>query len=296
VKRWLKTIIILAAMIIAAFIGTSAYLGYSMTKVTRAPLTGSPADEGLKYEDVSFESSQDNLALSGWLLPAEGSDKVIIMLHGSDGNRNDTSIGTLKIAAELVHHGYGVLMFDLRGHGESGGNRLSAGYYEQRDLVGAIDFVKGRGFQNIGVLGFSMGAATAILTAAHSDDIKCIVSDSCFADITEIMKREFNKRTSAPGFFLEPVLFMVKLFYGVDFAAVKPVEAVSKIAPRPIFFIHGAADTFVPPEHAQRLLEASNNPSNELWYIPGADHVMSYATAPDEYISKVTAFFDKNLK
>ncbi len=294
-KRWARTLVILAACIVVVFLGISVYLGYSMTKVTRVPLTGSPADLGLKYEDVSFPSAEDNLELRGWLLAGGDNSKIIIMLHGSDGNRNDTSIGTLDIAAGLVRHGYSVLMFDLRGHGESEGNRLSAGYLEQRDLLGAIDFVEGRGFHSIGALGFSMGAATAILTAADNTAIACIVSDSCFADITEIMKREFAERTKVPGFFLQPVLFMVKLFYGVDFNAVKPVQAVSRIAPRPILFIHGTADTFVPPEHASRLLQAAQNPADALWLAPNAEHVKSYAANPAEYMSRVIAFYDKSL-
>jgi fermentation-respiration switch protein FrsA (DUF1100 family) len=295
-KRWARVLVILAAFLVMVFLGISVYLGYSMTRVVRVPVTGSPADLGLKYEDVSFTSAEDNLELRGWLLAGGDNGKIIIMLHGSDGNRNDTSIATLDIAAELVKHGYSVLMFDLRGHGESEGNRLSAGYLEQRDLLGAIDFVEGRGFHGIGAIGFSMGAATAILTSAENTAISCIVSDSCFADITEIMKREFAERTKVPGFFLQPMLFMVKLFYGVDFNAVKPVEAVSRIASRPVLFIHGADDTFVPPEHASRLLQAAQNPVDELWIAPNAEHVKSYSSNPGEYMARVIAFYDKTLQ
>ncbi|MFA5308582.1 MAG: alpha/beta hydrolase [Dehalococcoidales bacterium] len=293
--RW-KTLIIIATVLVTAFLGISAYLGHTMTTVKRVPIQGSPADLGLQYQDVSFQSRTDNLTLRGWLIPSGNSREIIIIVHGSDENRADPSIDTLGIAAALAGHDYSVLMFDLRGHGESGGSKFSAGYYEKRDLLGAVDFVKGRGYRSTGVLGFSMGAATAIFAAAEDDDIDCIVADSCYADITEIMKREFSARTRFPGFFLSPVLFTVKLFYGVDFPAVKPVAVVPEIAPRPILFIHGADDTFLPPDHAARLLAAADNPADELWIVPGAEHVKSYVTNRQEYIDRITAFFDAVLK
>ena len=186
-------------------------------------------------------------------------------------------------------------MFDLRAHGESDGERISAGYHEKKDVLGAVDYVQGRGYQQIGVLGFSMGGASSLMAAAEDDAIDCLVIDSSYADMAGIMEREFKERSSFPSFFLNPVLFMIKIMYGVDFKAVKPYEAVPEIAPRPILFIHGALDDFVPIDHAYRLYEASDNPADELWIVPGADHVRAYRTAPEEYISRVTAFFNEYL-
>jgi fermentation-respiration switch protein FrsA (DUF1100 family) len=295
-KWWLKLVISLIAIIVVAFVGISAYLGYSMTKVEKLPLKETPADMGLAYEGIEFLSREDELTLRGWYLPSHDSEQIIIMGHGAEGHRADPSINMLGIASELIDHGYNVLMFDFRGHGESQGKRLSAGYHERKDMLGAIDFVRGRGFEHIGVLGFSMGAATALMTAAEDIDIDCVVADSSFADLTGIMKREFKERSGFPGFFLTPVLFMVKIMYGVDFAAVKPVETVAEIAPRPILFIHGEQDTFIPLDHAYRLKEASENPQNELWIAPNAAHVRAYVKNQAEYINKITAFFDEALK
>jgi fermentation-respiration switch protein FrsA (DUF1100 family) len=195
-----------------------------------------------------------------------------------------------------VEHGYNVLMFDLRGHGESDGNRMSAGYYETRDLGGAVDYVVGLGFDDIGVLGFSMGAVTALMTAADCDDIDAIVCDSAYADLNDMIEPQFAERTSFPSFFLRPLLFMVKMMYGVDFTAIKPVEVVGDIAPRPIFFIQGELDDTVPAAHAQSLLAASNNPSNQLWLVPDVGHVEAYLIYPEDYLSRLTAFFDEALR
>ena len=295
-KWWLKVIIIVVAILIVAFIGLSAYLGASATKVERNPVEGNPADLGLDYEDIEFPSSDDELIMHGWYLPCPDSEQVIIMLHGADGNRASPSVDMLGIAAELVANGYSILMFDMRGHGESEGDRLSAGYHERKDLLGALDYVQEVGFKHIGVLGFSMGAATALLTAAENTDIDCVVADSSFADMTGIIEREFTERTGFPGFLLPPVIFMVNIMYGVDFNAVKPVESVPDIAPRPVLFIHGEEDTFTPLEHAHRLINASQNPQDELWIAPNATHVRTYVNNRTEYINRVIAFFDEALK
>jgi len=295
-KWWLKLGLALILVVAIAILGISGFLGYSMTKVERVPIEETPALLGLNYEDVSFSSRGDELTLRGWYLPAQNSETVIIMLHGGEGHRADPNVGVLDIASGLVGHGYNVLMFDLRGHGESDGNRMSAGYYEKRDLLGAIDYVKERGLERIGVLGFSMGAATALMATAENEDVDTVVADSSFADLKDMMEPEFSKRTKFPKFFLPGLLFMVKIMYGVDFSAIKPVESVSEIAPRPVFFIHGELDEVVPLEHAYRLQQASQNQQNQLWVVPQAGHVRSYVTQPEEYINKITAFFDGALR
>ena len=295
-KLWQKLVLILVALVVVAFLGISVFLGNTMTTPKRVPIEGSPALFGLEFEDISFSSADDELTLRGWYLPVEDSEQIIIIVHGVDSNRADTTIGLLDIASGLVEHGYSVLMFDLRGHGESDGNRVSAGYYERNDLAGAVDYVKGRGFESIGVLGFSMGAATAIMTTAENDDIDALVADSSYSNMQDMIGPEFSKRTKFPKFFLPPILFIVKIIYGVDFVAVKPIEYIPDISPRPIFLIYGEQDERVPVEHAYRMQEASKNPQTELWVLPDVGHVKAYTTHPEEYMIRITAFFDSSLQ
>lgn len=247
---------------------------------------------GMPYENITFKSAVDNLTLHGWFIPSADSNIVIIMLHAAEGHRADSSIGLLNIAQGLVNNGFNVLTFDLRGHGDSEGRLVSGGYYEKRDLLGALGYIKQRGYQRIGVIGFSLGAATTILTAAETEDIKAIVSDGCYADLNVIIGSEITRRTKLPGFFARPLLFLAKKYYHVDFRSIKPEKVVSKIYPRPILFIHGANDTRVPLSEAYRLLKASQNPLNQLWTAPNSTHMRSYINNPDEYISRITSFFD----
>jgi dipeptidyl aminopeptidase/acylaminoacyl peptidase len=295
-KKWLKIGLAVVLALFVIFVGTSGYLGYSMTRVKRVPVEGNPNIMGLAYEVVTFPSIDTKLTLHGWLLPSSSSQQVIIMVHGNGRNRVDPSIGTLEIASGLVEHGYNVLMFDLRGYGESDGSTVSGGYYERRDLEGAVKYMRERGFEHIGVLGFSLGAVTSLLAGAEDKDIDAIVSDSSFADLQDIMEQEFSKRTHAPKLFLNPILFMIKIMYGVDFTAIRPVKYVAEIAPRPILFIHGEEDETIPVSHAYRLLEASGNSLNELWVVEGAGHTQSYKTHPEEYIKRITEFFNGALK
>ncbi|MBN2076253.1 MAG: alpha/beta fold hydrolase [Dehalococcoidales bacterium] len=295
-KKWLRYGLILIVIIIVAFIGMSGYMGYSMTRQERVLLVRNPGDVGLAYEEDIFPDIDGEIILRGWFLTSNNSDRVILMVHGNGANRDDPTIGTLDIAAGLVNHGYNVLMFDLRGCGESAGDMVSGGYHEKKDVLGAVEYVRKRGFDNIGVMGFSLGAVSSLLAAAETEDIDAVVADSSYADLNDIMKPEFSKRTHAPQVLLNPILLMIKVMFGVDFNAIKPIDCVREITPRPVFFIHGEEDDTIPVEHADRLYQAAENPLNELWLVPDTNHVRAYITHPEEYVSRITKFFDATLK
>jgi fermentation-respiration switch protein FrsA (DUF1100 family) len=285
----------LAMASIGAVLGVSSYTAYSMTKVARVPIDKTPAEYDLQYKDVTF-SSGDGLKLSGWWLEAGNDKPCILTVHGEKGNRIESGgMKILDIGRELVLAGYNVLMFDLRGHGQSEGKRASAGHHEKKDIVGAIQYIKERGIGKIGVLGFSMGAATALMTAAQCPEIDAIIADSSFADLGDIVQSEFSKRSNLPGFFLTWTVFIAKRLYGIDLSALKPVEAVKKTDAPPVLFIHGGQDDMIPVEHAKVLVKSSSNHQSKLWIVPAAQHVGSYAARPKEYGSKVISFFDKVL-
>jgi dipeptidyl aminopeptidase/acylaminoacyl peptidase len=261
-----------------------------MTQFERKPIRSNPADFGLEHEDISF-SSKDGLTIKGWWIEASNNDRVIVIVHGSEGNRAEPPGKMLDIAKEFVNYNYNVLMFDMRGHGESEAKHVSAGLHERYDLLGAVDYVKQRGINKTGVVGFSLGAAASLMTLSETEEIDAVVSDSGYADLTDIIKSEFGKRSNLPRFFIPLVLFLAKVMYDVDFAAVKPIEAVHK-TDIPIFIVHGEQDDMVPVEHAYRLAKACRNPDSQLWVLPDAGHSNPYLVRPKEYIEKVISFFD----
>ena len=298
---WRRVPLALAAAFITLACGVGAVSGYSAWALSRAkrfPLVATPATFGLPYSDVSFTSMEDGVPLKGWFIPAAGSQRVVIIVHGKDGNRaKKPESAELPVARALVRGGFSVLMFDLRGHGESGGDRFSLGEYEERDVRGAVAYVRSRGFAGgaIGVLGFSMGGAAAILAASRAPEVGAVVADSAFASAREMVDKEFPKESGLPAVFIPPTVLAARVLQGMDIDSVSPERAMAEIR-APVFVIHGLADDLVPVSHARRNFAASRNPASELWIIPGATHNTSYQTAGDEYLSRVTAFFERHLR
>lgn len=286
----LAIIVVMAVVIL----GIAGYAASSLTRFERVPVENTPADFGIEYVDVEFPS-RDGLMLRGWWLEGEEGEPVIVVVHGSEGNRAHPTDRNLGIASGLVDHGYNVLMFDMRGHGESEGKHISAGYHEKHDVLGAIDYIRQTGIQTqIGVLGLSMGAAASLMAAAESEEIAAVVADGGYADIISIFESEFSARSSLPGFFIPIILFAANKMYDIDFAAIKPEEAVSELSV-PVFIIHGEQDDMVPVAHAYRLREASRHPDSRLWILPEAAHSNAYLMRPAEYTERVIAFFDEAL-
>ena len=296
-NRWLKTGLVAAAVSTVVGLGVSRYMIYKLTEAERTRITQTPADFGMRYDDVVFPSEQDRLALRGWYIRSGKSDRCIVMTHGGKSHRADPTIGMLDIAAQLVERGYNVLMFDLRGHGESDDGRMTGGLMERSDLLGAIAFVEAQGIdrQNIGLLGYSLGAATSLLVAAEDECIRAVVADSSWADLTDMIGSQIERHTRMPKSLGVLVPIMARAAYSIDVGRVKPVDAVSRIAPRPILFIHGGADEVVPVESSMKLYHANENPGNELWVVPQAGHVRSYLTQPEEYITRIADFFNEAL-
>jgi len=246
--------------------------------------------------------------LSGWFIPGvlpNGSlttQRTIIVVHGNNANRADQSVGLLNLSGAIAHNGFAVLAFDVRGNGESSPAPRSFGYFEQRDVLGAVDFLRtgslpypdlGRP-KAIAGWGLSMGGSALILAAAHEPAISAIVSDSTAADYTPILEREIPNGAHLPPLFTPGTLMAAYAIYGINFYAVRPVDVVSHLAPRPIFFIHGSADTFVPPSNMGELAAAARAAPNahvQTWIVPGANHAQSYNTQPQEYVSRIVAFY-----
>jgi uncharacterized protein len=287
-----KTIGIAIALILIIYFGVSAYV-VSMSKVPRLPLAESPAAPGLTYEDVSFPSRIDGVTLSGWYLPGE-KDFIIVMVSGGIQNRIDTRTGTLEIGRDLEQRGFSILMFDLRGRGESEGQgRLLA--YDERDIGGAVDYAMSRGYPagSVGLLGFSAGAKSSLIFASKNE-VGAVVADSSFVHVTDDLVRKASSETGIPQplvrLFVPGTLLIAKVMYGYD--AVNLGDIVADII-SPLLLIYGEKDDLVTMAGVRELFEASVNPSDELWIVPGAGHSLAYRTNPVDYIDRVAAFFDK---
>jgi uncharacterized protein len=272
----------------------SVYAGWALTHPGRKTIDTTP---GFAYREVQFQSVADSLKLYGWFFDA-GADKTVVMVHGYRDNREQTNVPALDVARGLVDHGYNFLTFDLRNAGQSEGSITTIGVYEQRDVLGALNFVKSLGApgRHIALLGYSMGAATSLLVAAQDKDVQAVVSDSAFADLYPYLEDNLPVWSHLPAFPFTPLILSIEpAITGVNPRAAGPIRAVPKIQ-APILFIHGLADNTVPYRNSEQLAAAAVNPADSLWLVPGADHVKSFKTDPQGYWGHVLPFLANALK
>ena len=307
-RRFVAVLLALSVVLTAVYTAISINIASQLVQTTRVPLYATPASLGLQYKDITFSSREDHIQLSGWFIPGvlpNGSlttQRTIIVVHGNNANRADQSVGLLNLSGAIARNGFAVLAFDVRGNGVSSPAPRSFGYFEQRDVLGAVDFLRtgslpypdlGRP-RAIAGWGLSMGGSALILAAAHEPAISAIVSDSTASDYTPILEREIPNGAHLPSLFTPGTLIAARAIYGIDFYNVRPVDVVAQLAPRPLFFIQGDADTFVPPSYMSDLAAAARAAPNshvQTWLVPGATHAQSYNTQPQVYVSRIVAFY-----
>lgn len=283
----------------AVAVGAAAVAGFTARTVNgprrpNLPYTFTPFELGVPAETLRFRAA-DGVELAGWWLaaapPAAGDarERVVICVHGHRGNKADM----LGIGSGLWRAGNSVMMFDLRGCGESGDGPQSLAHTEQRDLEAAVDLVRARHpSASIAVVGFSMGASTAILTAARDPRIEALVLDSPFATMSDVIATAYRRFRLPAGPLLPLADLATRVRYGYTFAQVRPIDVVADLAPRPILLLHGAEDTVIPVSHAHELFAAAREPKR-LEVFDGADHCGGYFADRPGYIDLVAAFLDQ---
>jgi uncharacterized protein len=307
-RRSATVLLALSMALTVGYAAVSITIASQLIQTTRIPLYATPASLGLQYKDVTFPSREDHFQLSGWFIPGvlpNGSltaARTIIIVPGNTGNRDDTESGLLNLSGDLARRGFAVLAFDLRGSGESSPAPRSIGYFEQRDVLGAVDFLLtgsapypdlGRPHAIAGY-GLSIGGSALILAVAHEPSIRAIVTDGTAADYLPILEQQVPKEAHLPSFFTPGALLAARAIYGIDFYNVRPIDVVAQLAPRPLFFIHGAADTLVLPSNLGDLAAAARAAPDahvETWLVPGATHAQPYHTQPHEYVDRIVAFY-----
>ncbi|MBC8160879.1 MAG: alpha/beta fold hydrolase, partial [Roseiflexaceae bacterium] len=186
------------------------------------------------YEDIML-TTEDGVRLSGWWLPRSDSDRVVIGLAGHHGGKPDM----LGIGSALWRAGNNVLIFDWRSRGQSDVVQHSLAFYELRDAEAALRYATQRlPAARLGLIGFSMGASVALLLAAKYPEVRAVVADSPFTGIREVIEHNAQARR-LPTRLVVPLADLLNgARYGYRFGAVRPVDVVHEISPRPLFLIH----------------------------------------------------------
>jgi len=274
-----------SAFIIIYFLIFSFWGFYTAIKPPKIISNITPQELGLDYEDITF-STKDDLTLRGWFIPHQNKNsKTIILLHGYPADK-----GNILPVMAFLNKTYNLFLFDFRYLGQSGGSYSTLGAKETEDLFAAIQFLKSRGITEVGIWGFSLGGAVALMAVPQAPEIKAIVSESSYARLDLL----------APQLYRIPLLrhplgFLTNLWARIilkmNTSAISPVETVKNLT-IPILIIHSKNDAVIPFEHAELLKEAlKKNQKAEFWFEENLVH----GQFGKEYEKRISEFFEKNL-
>ncbi|TDU83874.1 serine aminopeptidase S33 family [Kribbella voronezhensis] len=292
-RGWRRVLVVPA--LLATLVVSLYSLGQAVaaTNVPRTELGElSPADFGLTFSDARFRTTDDVL-LSGWYLPSENS-AAVVLLHGAGSTRSDV----LAHAVVLAGHGYGVLLFDARGHGRSGGRAMDFGWYGDEDIAAAVSFLQARpevDDSRIAAVGVSMGGEEAIGAAAGDQRIRAVVAEGATGRVAgdkAWLSEQFGWRgTLQEG--------LESLTYGITdllTAAEPPIALRAAVAAsgRPVLLIAGGAEPDEPK--AARYIQSAAPTTVRVWVVPNAGHGAALTTNPAEWTDHTIDFLTTALQ
>jgi len=248
-----------------------------------------------EYAEVSFNSLSGGIRLSGWYLPNPKSRSIIIIVPGL--NSSKASAKCLIPAGMLWHHGHNVLIIDVRDQGTSDieDRRTALGTTEYLDVLGAVQWAVNSGFQkeHIGLMGGSLGGATALIAFAQDPALKAAFIDSSYADVHVAILEEL-KRNQYPQFLASGGIRMAQFISGDRLLSKSPIAAIKKVNQRSIMIVHSTKDSRLNVHHAHDLIRAARSVENRhitawIHHYPG--HCDTMLAAPSEYEQRLVSFF-----
>ena len=287
---WRLTLLPVAVVVLQVLLSATVAVMYAVVPPI-ALGSGTPADEGLDYRDVTFTTS-DGVELSAWFVPSRNGAAVVLK-HGAGSTRTET----IRHAGVLAGHGYGVLMMDARGHGRSDGTGMDIGWHGEEDTTAAVTFLSrqdGVVPTKIGVVGLSMGGEEAIGAAGVDPRISAVVAEGAtgrtVADNDDI-------RPDDAASTLERTV--ERFTYGLTdllSAASPPASLRSSVAAAgDTEFLLVVAGTVEREALAAASMRSVDPQRVEVWTVPGAAHVQGLGAAPDEWERRVVGFLDNQL-
>ncbi len=230
------------------------------------------------------------------LKAAEPSDVYVFCNHGYRNHGR----GEFNLMAKFYHDkGYNVFMVDHQAAGESEGTYWGFSYYESRDGIQWLDFMKKNFGEDIQIIlhGISIGGATVMLMSGNEnlpDNVKFTVADCGFTSAWDEFAHNC-KNAHVPTFpLLNAANFFNKHIAGFDLKDTNTKQAVAK-AKVPMLFIHGGKDDFVPTTMSSQAFAYCGSAHKEFYIAPTAAHAECYPFHSEEYEARVSAFADKYI-
>ncbi len=318
VHNWalLSTVPVIAALVLIPVLILRKYvlLTFNIIRDTPPPLSMGPRDfEPIQGEVINFRA-MDGLSLRGMFLFHHSPVRKGTILFAHEFASDMYSCA--RYCRPLMTAGYDVFSFDFREHGGSSREdnytpRQWATEHEMADMFGAIayveDWLEERHLPTeIGLFGISRGACCAILAAQHYPRVACLVADGAYSTeriLEHLMKRwayifakvRFVYENHPPAFW-RFLTYLLLRYSSRKLNCIFPSvhKALQRMAPRPILFIHGQRDDYLPVEQANLLFDSAKDPK-DLWIVTGAKHNQAATVQPEEYARRTTSFFDRYL-
>ena len=265
---------------------------------------GRSKDNSLYAYEQSFDQltketlwmTNQGLKQDAWYVPAEtATNKTVIVVHGFTNDKED-----MKPYAWMFHElGYNVLMPDNMSHGDSEGQIIGYGWNDRLNVIKWAELlVEQNSDSEITLFGVSMGAATVMMASGEEslpDQVVNIIEDCGYSSVWDELKYQAKEMYNLPAF---PILYEVsaisKIRAGFSYGQASSVNQL-KNNTRPVLFIHGSDDTFVPTSMVYKNYQATQG-EKELYIVKGAGHAKSFETDPQAYIEKISTFLKKYEK
>ena len=265
---------------------------------------GRSKDNSLYAYEQSFDQltketlwmTNQGLKQDAWYVPAEtATNKTVIVVHGFTNDKED-----MKPYAWMFHElGYNVLMPDNISHGDSEGQIMGYGWNDRLNVIKWAEMlVEQNSDSEITLFGVSMGAATVMMASGEEslpDQVVNIIEDCGYSSVWDELKYQAKEMYNLPAF---PILYEVsaisKIRAGFSYGQASSVNQL-KNNTRPVLFIHGSDDTFVPTSMVYKNYQATQG-EKELYIVKGAGHAKSFETDPQAYIEKISTFLKKYEK
>jgi uncharacterized protein len=282
IRRSVRRILVAVGLLFGA--GLVIYPLAESYVVTHAARAYVPTPQlGTPFEEVAF-TTPDGLRLEGWYVPSKNG-AAVISFPGRKGPQ--------KPARLLARHGYGVLLFDRRGEGDSEGDPNLLGWQGTRDIEAAIGFLKTRPDvedERIGGLGLSVGGEMMLQEAAENHELKAVVSEGAgIRSVREAVHLHRSEKVVASW------LFGVVTVGTAVWSSNLPPRSLTDLSAeitQPVLFVHAT-----PGQGGESLTEKFYDEAKgpkEYWAAPGG-HTGAIDAAPEEYERRVVGFFNRTL-
>lgn len=252
-----------------------------------------PEDLSPRARRLSFRSL-DGLELQAFFAPPVGDRPVMLIQAGKRATRDHM----LPWARIFARAGYGVMTFDWRAQGESEGRILSYGVHGPEDLLGALEALEAQpeaAGRPVGIYACSLGGACVAMAGQRIPErVQCLLLDSPYGDLGRMTHQRLAFLGPLRWFPYLLMELLARFLIGQTTRTVKPELELLGFSPRPIYVMHGDADTVVPYSEGVSLYETYTGPK-DFWRDEGLDHVDARIFDSQGFMGRIATFFHVHL-